>query len=117
MQIEQKLELIRQALEAKKGTDIRILNVSERTSLCDYFVICSGKSAPQVRALAEAVDETLSRAGEEKRRAEGFSDGRWAVLDYGDVLVHIFHDEQRLFYRLEKLWEEALPPENSSNVG
>ena len=52
MQIEQKLELIRQALEAKKGTDIRILNVSERTSLCDYFVICSGKSAPQVRALA-----------------------------------------------------------------
>lgn len=106
MEIEKKLALIQQALEAKKGVDIKVLDVSGRTSLCDYFVICSGKSAPQVRALCESVDETLSRAGEEKRRAEGFSDGRWAVLDYGDVLVHIFHDEQRLFYRLEKLWED-----------
>ena len=69
--------------------------------MCTALCLCLLFSA----ALAEAVDETLSRAGEEKRRAEGFSDGRWAVLDYGDVLVHIFHDEQRLFYRLEKLWE------------
>ena len=117
MESKQFTEEICKFLSSKKAEDILMIDVREKTVLCDYFVICSGKSAPQVRALAEAVDETLSRAGEEKRRAEGFSDGRWAVLDYGDVLVHIFHDEQRLFYRLEKLWEEALPPENSSNVG
>ena len=96
------------ALSEKKAQDIVILDVHEQTVVCSYFVIASGRSTTQVRALADNVDERLSQwSGLEPARKEGVREGRWAVLDYGAVVVHIFNDESRDFYRLERLWENG----------
>ena len=96
------------ALSAKRGKDIVILDVKERTSLCDYFVIAGASNAPQIRAMGERVEELIERElGLVPSRTEGVRDGRWAVIDYGDVIVHIFNDETRLFYHLERLWADG----------
>lgn len=95
------------ALAAKKGEDILSIDVSQKTTLADWFIVASGRSVPQVKALARAVEEKMEAQGVNVRRTEGIAEGRWAVLDYGDVIVHIFHDEQRLFYHLERLWTDG----------
>lgn len=96
------------ALSDKKAQDIVILDVHEQTVVCSYFVIASGRSTTQVRALGDAVEEKLEKdAGMLPVRKEGLREGRWGVLDYGDVIVHIFNDECRLFYHLERLWDEG----------
>lgn len=100
-------EEICKVLVAKKANDIVCINVSKKTTLSDYFIIASGRSTTQVKALCEYVEEGLSKMGVDVRRREGESEGRWAVLDYGDVIVHVFDDENRLFYHLEKLWEDG----------
>ena len=93
------------ALSDKLGKDIIALYVREKTDLCDYFVIASGSNAPQIRAMGERVEELVEKnLGVAPTRTEGVRDGRWAVVDYGDVIVHIFNDETRLFYHLERLW-------------
>lgn len=94
-------------LVAKKAQDIVKINVERKSSLTDYFIIASGRSTTQVKALCEYVEEALSKQGVDVKRREGESEGRWAVLDYGDCIVHIFDDENRLFYHLEKLWEDG----------
>ena len=94
-------------LSSKKAEDILSVDVREKTVLCDYFVIASGRSTTQVKALCENLEEKFSKEGVEPRRTEGVRDGRWGVVDYGDVIVHIFNDESRLFYHLERLWEEG----------
>ena len=94
------------ALADKRGKDIVCLYVREKTDLCDYFVIASGSNAPQIKAMGERVEELVERElGVLPTRTEGVRDGRWAVVDYGDVIVHIFNDETRLFYHLERLWQ------------
>ena len=96
------------ALADKRGKDIVALYVREKTDLCDYFVIASGPNAPQIRAMGERVEELVEREyGVTPTRTEGVRDGRWAVVDYGDVIVHIFNDETRLFYHLERLWTDG----------
>lgn len=96
------------ALSDKKGRDIIILNVSEQTVVCSYFVIASAQSTTQVRALGENVEEQIKRKyGLDPVRSEGMREGRWGVLDYGDVVVHVFHEESRLFYYLERLWDSG----------
>lgn len=96
------------ALADKRGKDIVALYVREKTDLCDYFVIASGSNAPQIRAMGERVEELVERElGLVPSRTEGVRDGRWAVVDYGDVIVHIFNDETRLFYHLERLWTDG----------
>lgn len=95
------------ALSQKKAGDIVILNVSEQTVVCSYFVIASGKSTTQVRALGDWVEEALAKEGIQPVRTEGFREGRWGVLDYGDVVVHVFNEESRLFYYLERLWDSG----------
>ena len=96
------------ALADKRGKDIVVLYVREKTDLCDYFVIASGSNAPQIRAMGERVEELVEREyGVTPTRTEGVRDGRWAVVDYGDVIVHIFNDETRLFYHLERLWTDG----------
>ena len=93
------------ALADKRGKDIVTLYVREKTSLCDYFVLASGSNSSQIRAMGERVEELISREyGIDPTRTEGVRDGRWAVVDYGDVIVHIFNDDTRLFYHLERLW-------------
>ena len=96
------------ALADKRGKDIVKLFVREKTDLCDYFVIASGTNAPQIRAMGERVEELVEKElGLVPSRTEGVRDGRWAVVDYGDVIVHIFNDETRLFYHLERLWADG----------
>ena len=96
------------ALADKRGKDIVALYVREKTDLCDYFIIASGSNAPQIRAMGERVEELIEREyGVTPTRTEGVRDGRWAVVDYGDVIVHIFNDETRLFYHLERLWTDG----------
>ena len=96
------------ALADKLGKDIVSLYVREKTDLCDYFVVASGSNAPQIRAMGERVEELVERElSLVPTRTEGVRDGRWAVIDYGDVIVHIFNDETRLFYHLERLWTDG----------
>ena len=96
------------ALADKRGKDIVAMYVREKTDLCDYFVIASGSNAPQIRAMGERVEELVEKnLGLVPSRTEGVRDGRWAVVDYGDVIVHIFNDETRLFYHLERLWTDG----------
>lgn len=96
------------ALSDKLGKNIVALYVREKTSLCDYFVIASASNGPQIRAMGERVEELISKEyGIDPTRTEGVRDGRWAVVDYGDVIVHIFNDETRLFYHLERLWADG----------
>lgn len=96
------------ALADKMGKDIVSLYVREKTDICDYFIIASGSNAPQIRAMGERVEELVEKEfGIVPTRTEGVRDGRWAVIDYADVIVHIFNDETRLFYHLERLWTDG----------
>lgn len=100
--------LVCKALSDKLGKDIVSLYVREKTDICDYFIIASGSNAPQIRAMGERVEEFVEKEyGLIPTRTEGVRDGRWAVIDYGDVIVHIFNDETRLFYHLERLWTDG----------
>lgn len=104
----EKAQLICKTLSEKKGDNIVYIDVADKTSLCDYFVICSGRSTTQVKSLAENLEEKLSKEWLlEPKRREGLREGRWAVLDYSDVIVHVFNDEERDFYCLERLWEDG----------
>ena len=94
-------------LSEKKAKDIMAREIRELTTIGDYFVIASGGSDTQVKALSDAVEEGLSALGEEPRRIEGYQSGMWIVLDYYDVIVHIFHEQAREFYGLERLWADA----------
>lgn len=95
------------ALDDKRGKDIVALKVDEMTVITDYMVIASGRSVPQVKALAEQVEEELAKHDVFARRREGITEGRWCVLDYGDVMVHIFHEQDREYYQLERLWSNG----------
>ena len=98
---------IARILHEKKAQNIVVLRVSQMTVITDYMVIASGRSALQVKALADDVDDALAEEGALLRAKEGQGEGRWIVLDYGSVLVHIFHPEDRQFYHLERLWEDG----------
>ena len=99
--------LAAKALDDKRAQDIVVLHVGEMTVITDYMVIATGRSVPQVKALAENVDEELAKADVFTRRREGVSEGRWCVLDYGDVMVHVFHEQDREYYQLERLWADG----------
>lgn len=99
--------LIAKALEDKKGVDPLILDLKGLTLVADYFVLVSGKSKTQVQALAQGVMEALTANQVKELRLEGYNDAQWVLLDYGDVVVHIFQEEARRFYDLERLWGDA----------
>ena len=94
-------------LSKKKGIDIKLIDVAEKSSFADYLIIASGRTAAQVSALAEIVGESMEKDGCRLRRSEGIRDGRWAVLDYGDIMVHIFHRDERAYYGLDDLWNDG----------
>lgn len=95
-------------LSQKKANDIVKIYVADKTIIADYFIIASGRSTTQVHSLCDNVEEFCSKEYcLDVRRREGVQEGRWAVLDFGEVIVHIFDDEQRLFYHLERLWGEG----------
>nr|MBO4518345.1 ribosome silencing factor [Clostridia bacterium] len=93
-------------LENHKAEDVRIIDLRGKTEVADFFVIASGRSMTHTRSLIDNVEEELEKAGLSPTREEGVREGRWAVIDYGDVIVHVFNDETRLFYHLEALWDK-----------
>ncbi|MBU8932809.1 MAG: ribosome silencing factor [candidate division Zixibacteria bacterium] len=91
----------------KKGFDVKILNLQNLSSVCDYFVIVSGAVDTQVKAIAEAINDGLREEGIRPYHIEGMNEGNWILLDYIDVVVHVFREPTRQFYALEKLWGDA----------
>jgi ribosome-associated protein len=96
-----------QAAENKKAVDVTVLDISNVTIIADYFIICSGRSNTQVQAIAESIQEELKKEGVLAMRREGFREASWVLLDYGDVIVHVFQEKERQFYNLERLWGDA----------
>ena len=95
------------AADSKKASEILVLDLRKLTTICDYFVICSGSNATQVGAIAEGVGQDLAKAGIHPLHVEGSTGSTWVLMDYGDVVVHIFEEQTRAYYALEKLWGEA----------
>ena len=95
------------ALEDKKAEDISIIDISEVSVLADYFLIASGSNRSQIQALTDNVEEKLVRAGYAKKQIEGYDTANWILMDYGDIIVHIFDRENRLFYDLERIWRDG----------
>jgi ribosome-associated protein len=96
------------AAEAKKGRGTLVLEVGQVTHLADYFVIIGGESVTQVKAIANAITEALEKVGKKPREIEGKREGRWILLDFSDVIVHVLLDKERDFYKLEQFWNQAL---------
>lgn len=94
-------------LSDKKAIDIKVLEINELTSICDYFVICSGTSTPHIKALCDETEVKLSEDANVKCRNEGYGSANWLLMDYGNVVIHIFNKENREFYGLERLWADA----------
>lgn len=97
-------KLVCSALEDKKAEDIKVINIAEVSVLADYFIIASGTNRSQVQAMSDNVEEVLGRAGVSPRQIEGYQTANWVLLDYGDVIVHVFDQENRLFYDLDVEW-------------
>ena len=95
------------ALSDKKGEDIKIIDITGISVLADYFIIANGNSDSQVNALVDNVEEELHKAGYPLRRREGQASGSWVLLDFGDIIVHVFDKENRLFYDLERIWKDG----------
>lgn len=106
-QAKQMAKLAYQALEDKKGEDIKVIDISEISVLADYFIIANGSNTNQVNALVDSVEEELSKAGYDVKQREGYGLGNWVLLDFGDIIVHVFDKENRLFYDLERIWGDG----------
>ena len=98
-----------QALDAKKGIDLRLLEITDLSVLADYFLICTGSSNTHVKTLCDAAEAALDALGEPVLRREGHRRGTWVLLDFGCLVVHVFTNETRKFYDLERLWNDAVP--------
>lgn len=105
--LKNKLEIIQKSIDDKNGFDTVSLDVSQKTTIADYFVITSGNSSNQALAIADEIEEKMSKAGYEIINVkEGYRSARWIILDYSDIIVHVFHKQERDYYDLERLWKE-----------
>lgn len=103
------------ALDEKKGKGISAIEIADLTTLADYFVFATGSSNTQINALCGSVEKALKeQAGEDPLRREGYRDGTWVLLDYGSICVHVFSEEAREFYSLERLWSDGKPVDLSA---
>lgn len=110
MDVSKKMALLAvNALEDKKAEEISILDISKISILGDYFIIANGLNRNQVQALADNVEETLGRAGYEPKQIEGYQSANWILLDYKDIIVHVFGKEDRGFYNLDHIWMDGTP--------
>ncbi|MCM1125081.1 MAG: ribosome silencing factor [Lachnospiraceae bacterium] len=96
------------ALEDKKAEDIRIIDISRVSVIADYFIIANGNNVSQIQAMADEVEEKLHKAGCPLRQKEGYANANWVLLDFGDIIIHIFDKENRLFYDLERIWRDGV---------
>lgn len=107
------------ALEDKKAEDIRIIDISEVSVIADYFIIANGNNVSQIQAMADEVEEKLYKAGCPLKQKEGYTNANWVLLDFGDIIIHIFDKENRLFYDLERIWRDGvlIDPDKMKNNG
>lgn len=96
-----------QALEEKKAEDLKVINIEGVSVLADYFIITSGTNKSQVQALADNVESEMGKAGHHVKQIEGYRTANWILMDYGDIIIHIFDSENRLFYDLERIWRDG----------
>lgn len=96
-----------QAMDDKKGEEIKIIDISEVSVIADYFLIASGRNRNQIQAMADSVEEALGRAGFTPKNIEGYRTAAWILMDYRDVVIHIFSEEERDFYDLERIWRDG----------
>lgn len=96
-----------EALEDKKALDLKVINIEQVSVVADYFVIASGSNRSHVQTLADNVEEMMGKAGYEIKQVEGYQTANWILLDYGDLVIHIFDTENRLFYDLERIWRDG----------
>ena len=101
------VKAIYNALDDRKGEDIRILDIPGVSVMADYFVIASGNNVNQVQAMADSVNEAMIANKLELKQTEGYGTGGWILMDYGDIIVHVFSKEERLFYDLERIWRDG----------
>lgn len=106
------------ALEDKKAEDIRIIDISEVSVIADYFIIANGNNISQIQAMADEVEEKLYKAGCPLKQKEGYTNANWVLLDFGDIIIHIFDKENRLFYDLERIWRDGvlIDPDEMKNI-
>ncbi len=107
LSLEQKTDICTGAAMSRKAYDLTVLDLSGHSFITDYFFICSGNSTRQVQSIADAMDDQLSKRGVQPLGKEGYAEARWILLDYGELVVHIFHHETRKIYDLERLWGNA----------
>lgn len=107
MEARELAKLVIKALEDKKAEDIKVIDISNVSVIADFFIIASGNNRNQVQALADNVDETCGRAGYPVKQVEGYDSANWILMDFSDVIVHIFSKEDRLFYDLERIWRDG----------
>lgn len=103
-----------QALEDKKAEDIKVIDISEVSVIADYFIIANGTNRSQIQAMSDNVEETLGRVGYPLKQIEGYQNANWVLLDFNDVIIHIFDKENRLFYDLERIWRDGKRIETES---
>lgn len=119
MSIKKKIDKAVEILEGKKARDLDVIDISGVSILADCFIICSGTSTTHIRTLADELELKMAEAGYDVLHREGYDSARWILLDYGEVVVHIFHEEDRSFYKLERLWSDGkfrAPAEDSGEV-
>lgn len=95
------------ALEDKKAQDLKVIDIAEISSVADYFIIAGGTNRNQVQAMCDNVDECLGRAGVHCKQTEGYQNANWILMDFGDVIIHIFDEENRSYYNLERIWRDG----------
>ncbi|NLJ98917.1 MAG: ribosome silencing factor [Tissierellia bacterium] len=105
--IDKRVSIIAKACNDKKGFDIKVLNLKKLTTIADYFIIASGNSTTQVKAITDEIEQKMEEAGFYLQNKEGHRSARWVLLDFGDIVTHVFHKEDREFYNLEKLWADG----------
>ncbi|MCD8016133.1 MAG: ribosome silencing factor [Lachnospiraceae bacterium] len=99
--------LAHDALAEKKAEDIKIINIEQVSVIADYFIIATGNNRNQIQAMADNVEEVMGKAGYPVRQTEGYRTANWVLMDYGDIIVHVFDSENRLFYDLERIWRDG----------
>lgn len=108
MESREMTKIVCKALEEKKAEDIKVIDIQNLSTIADYFVIASASNQNQLQAMQEAVDEELHKAGVQVKQIEGNRGSTWILMDYNDIIVHLFDSEDRLFYDLERIWKDGV---------
>lgn len=105
--VDERISVIVKACDDKNGFDVKVLDLRKLTTITDYFILVSANSTTQVRAIADGIEEKMEKLDYTISNKEGYKEGRWTLLDYGNIVVHLFHKDEREFYNLEKLWADS----------